>query len=84
MITPVTRRDLRELLGRSWRGRLTDAEFLSRLYNLGELPSEDDRLPTMGDEVWHHTEANDDFPSDWIFTDARLSNSMTMKSSSVF
>lgn len=72
MITPVTRRDLRELLGGRWSGRLGGTEFLYRLYDLNGLPSEDSRFPTMTDDILQHTENNDDWPADWIFTDARL------------
>jgi AbiJ N-terminal domain 3/Protein kinase domain len=72
VITPVTRRDLRELLGGNWSGRLSGAEFLSRLYRLQELPSNDDRYPTMAGDIVQHTEANDDWEPDWIFDDDRL------------
>jgi len=72
VITPVTRRDLRELLGGHWSGRLRGAEFLSRLYDLEELPSNDARYPTMMADIGQHTEANEDWEPDWIFSDARL------------
>jgi hypothetical protein len=72
VITPVTRRDLRELLGSRWSGRLANVEFLSRLYDLDALPSTDDRFETMAEDIVQHTEANDDWDSDWIFDDGRL------------
>lgn len=72
VITPVTRRDLRTTLRRSWSGRLTDAEFLSRLYDLDSLPSNDDRYESMLGDVYQHTENNDDWADDWIFEDSRL------------
>jgi len=72
VITPLTRRDLREFLAGDWHGRFTDAEFLSRLYDLDELPSKDERYPSMLGDVYQHTENNDDWPPDWIFDDARL------------
>jgi hypothetical protein len=72
VITPITRRDLRELLGGGWRGRFTDAEFISRLYDLDTLPSKDDRYTSMLGDVHQHTENNDDWDADWIFDDERL------------
>jgi AbiJ-like protein len=72
MITPLTRRDLRELLGSTWRGRLSDVEFLSRLYDLEQLPSRDYRLNTMAEDIVQHRENNDDWEDDWIFSDDRL------------
>ena len=70
VITPVTRRDLRSKL--RWAGRLTDAEFLSRLYDLDALPSNDERYDSMRGDVYQHTENNDDWSADWIFDDPRL------------
>ena len=72
MITSVTRRDLRQLLGSSWSGRLEGTEFLSRLYDLGALPSNDDRCEDMAGDIVQHTQANEDWDPDWIFTDSRL------------
>lgn len=72
MITSVTRRDLRDLLGQGWRGRLNDAEFLARLYDLTALPSTDSRFPTMLEDIHQHTDRNNDWDSDWIFADERL------------
>lgn len=71
-ISPVTRRDIRDTIGSSWSGRLTAAEFLTRLYDLSALPSNDDRYSNMLGEVLQHTENNDDWPDDWIFNDVRL------------
>lgn len=73
VITPVTRRDLRAGLGRSWSERLTEAEFLSRLYDLTALPSTDPRHENMlGDVHTHCDQFPDDWADDWIFDDARL------------
>jgi hypothetical protein len=69
MITPLTRR---ELLGSTWRGRLSDREFLSRLYDLEQLPFRGDRFSTMAEDIVRHRENNDDWEDDWIFSDDRL------------
>ena len=71
MITSVTRRDLRESLGASWFGRLTDSEFLRRLYDLETLPSKDPRFLSAAADIAVHREQNNDWPVDWIFDDDR-------------
>ncbi|WP_102789044.1 abortive infection family protein [Stenotrophomonas bentonitica] len=56
----------------SWKGRLDDVEFLSRLYDLGSLPSTDPRYATASDDIWQHCINNDDWERDWVFTDGRF------------
>ncbi|MDB4963434.1 MAG: protein kinase family protein [Myxococcales bacterium] len=73
MITPVTRRDLRSAVGKTWSGRLNDDEFLSRLYDLTALPSTDPRRDDMLGDVQLHTNVfSEDWSDDWIFDDTRL------------
>jgi len=55
-----------------WHGRLGEVEFLSRLYDLDTLPSTDGRFRTMAADISQHRFANDDWPVDWVFDDARL------------
>ena len=53
-------------------GRLTEIEFLGRLYDLYELPSTDDRFWNLHDDIVQHRIANMDWDDDWIFSDPRL------------
>jgi AbiJ N-terminal domain 3 len=64
MITSISRRDLGERLGSSWSGRLEGTEFLSRLYDLGALPSNDGRRKDMAGDIFQHTQANEDWAPD--------------------
>ncbi|NLY02829.1 MAG: abortive infection family protein [Rhodopirellula sp.] len=56
----------------SWSGRLTEPEFLSRLYDLESMPSEDSRYTTASGDIHKHRVLNDDWTSDWVFTDSRF------------
>ena len=54
-ITEVTRREIVDRLGnRDWAGRLQEDDFLSRLYDLNALPSEDTRFQTAAGDIWQH------------------------------
>lgn len=55
-----------------WQGALNDVEFLSRLYDLDQLPSTDRRYLDASGDIWQHTVNNDDWDADWVFTDARF------------
>ncbi|MDG4784919.1 hypothetical protein O7626_03055 [Micromonospora sp. WMMD1102] len=55
-----------------WSGVLTETDFLSRLYDLGELPSTDTRFRTAFEDIVQHRMANDDWADDWIFDDPRF------------
>lgn len=72
-ISEITRRDIREALSalNLW-GRLNDVEFLSRLYDLDKLPSEDSRFTTARQDIIQHRFANDDWADDWVFDDLRF------------
>jgi hypothetical protein len=88
-ITEITRRDIIDLFRHGYiesywtvadqrityiyHGRLSEIEFLKKLYPLDEMqPSFDTRCKNAGDEIWRHTIANDDWDSDWVFEDDRF------------
>lgn len=56
----------------AWFGTLDDVEFLSRLYNLKSLPSNDSRYKDAAGDIWQHRFSNDDWESDWVYTDDRF------------
>jgi len=58
--------------GISWSGRLDDVDFLSRLYDLDQMPSHDHRFDNAKGDIWQHRINNDDWPNDWIFEDNRF------------
>ncbi|HZZ32906.1 MAG TPA: hypothetical protein VFE10_13045 [Phenylobacterium sp.] len=75
-ISEVTRTgifDHFELESIGWSGRLTDAEFLARLYDLRRMPSNDYRFKDAAGDIYQHTVANaDDWSRDWVFYDSRF------------
>jgi hypothetical protein len=87
-ITEITRRDIIELfregyVEHSWigdekffypyYGRLTEIEFLKKLYPLDKMPSNDMRFENAEIDIWNHTvNNNNDWESDWIFKDDRF------------
>lgn len=73
VITEVTRRAIVDILStRNWSGRLSETEFLSRLYDLDALPSQDHRYRNAEDDIWHHRVDNSDGEPDWVFYDSRF------------
>lgn len=59
-------------MGVSWSGRLNDAEFLARIYDLGKIPSDDYRFKDAQGDIWQHRVNNNDWPDEWVFTDKRF------------
>ena len=55
----------------SWAGRLEDADFLARLYNLSSMPSYDYRYKDADGDIRCHVGWGD-WESDWVFTDNRF------------
>jgi very-short-patch-repair endonuclease len=55
-----------------WSGALPETDFLDRLYDLGELPSNDPRYTNAFQDIVQHRVANDDWDDDWIFHDSRF------------
>jgi hypothetical protein len=56
----------------AWFGTLNDVEFLSRLYDLKGLPSNDSRYKDAAGDIWQHRVNNDDWENDWVYTDDRF------------
>lgn len=56
----------------AWFGTLDDVEFLSRLYDLKGLPSNDSRYKDAAGDIWQHRFNNDDWENDWVYTDDRF------------
>jgi hypothetical protein len=75
-ITSITRRNIFDYIQIEdiwWSGRLSEIDFLSRLYDLSKLPSGDSRFPDMGGDIWQHRINNShDWSDDWVFTDERI------------
>jgi AbiJ N-terminal domain 3/Abortive infection C-terminus len=75
MVTEITRRDIRRALireGISWNGDLDETEFLSRLYDLSSLPSNDHRFSDAAGDIWQHRVNNRDWHDLWVFDDDRF------------
>lgn len=75
-VSEITRRNIFDAIrdeNIAWWGRLSEVEFLSRLYDLSSLPSHDHRFSSASEDIWQHRENNpEDWPDDWIFTDPRF------------
>jgi hypothetical protein len=74
-ITEVTRRAIVDYLAASevsWCGRLSDDDFLARLYDLTKLPSHDYRYRNSAADIHQHRINNCDWPDDWVFYDSRF------------
>lgn len=74
-ITEVTRMrlfDALRLRNTDWAGRLEEAEFLKRIFNLNAFESYDSRFKTAEGDIYQHRSNNDDWELDWIFTDERF------------
>jgi len=74
-ITRETRRNIFDgidLEGISYSGRLSDTEFLGRLYNLSKLPTTDTRFSDAAGDIRQHCENNFDWEGNWVFTDSRF------------
>jgi hypothetical protein len=74
-ITEVTRRDITDYIsaeGVVWAGRLKEPDFLSRIWPLKEMPSDDQRFDDAAGDIWQHRVANNDWEDNWIFDDPRF------------
>lgn len=56
----------------TWQGYLDEVEFLSRLYDLQNLPSHDSRFKDAAGDIWQHCINNDDWEPYWVFADSRF------------
>lgn len=82
-LTEVAKRDLQDLFNCGvtlpdgstkrvhWSGRLDDADFLNRLYNLSSMPSYDHRYSDAEGDIRCHV-GWEDWDEDWVFTDSRF------------
>ncbi len=53
-------------------GKLSEIDFLKRIYDLNSLPSYDNRFDDAEGDIWQHTINNDDYEDGWIFEDDRF------------
>lgn len=53
-------------------GRLSELDFLARLYDLDHMPSTDHRFSNASGDIWQHTVNNDDWGNYWYFSDDRF------------
>lgn len=60
------------LEGTRWSGELDEVEFLSRIFDLQALPSSDTRFKDAAGDIWQHCINNDDWDTDWVFSDSRF------------
>ena len=56
----------------SYHGRLSEIEFLKKLYPLNKMPSDDPRFENAESDIRQHTINNSDWKSDWVFKDDRF------------
>lgn len=56
----------------AWCGQLDEVEFLSRLYDLQQLPSRDNRFKDAAGDIWQHCINNNDYEMDWVYSDDRF------------
>jgi len=74
-ITVITRRNIADEINISrllYHGRLDEPDFLNRLYDLKSLPSRDYRYTNAYDDIYKHMVMNNDWETDWVFTDTRF------------
>ena len=75
-ITQITRRnifDFVQIEGFWWPGRLTEADFLSRIFDLEDFESSDNRFQNAAGDIWQHRVNNpNDWEDNWIFSDQRF------------
>lgn len=85
-ITEITKRDILDLFKNgvdvgwldndiqvyTYYGRLSEIDFLKRLYPLDKMGSDEKRFHNLEEVIWQHTVNNDDYGANWIFTDDRF------------
>lgn len=75
MISEVTRRNILDALRVqkvNWSGRLDEPDFLSRIFDLEQMPSYDSQFDNAAGDIWQHRINNYDWDDDWVFTDRRF------------
>lgn len=58
--------------GTAWSGRLEEDQFLARIFDLDAMDSTDGRFSNAARDIWQHRVNNNDWTSDWVFTDSRF------------
>lgn len=53
-------------------GKLSEMDFLKRLYDLSALSSFDSRFDNAEGDIWQHTINNNDYEDGWVFEDKRF------------
>jgi len=75
-ISEITRRNILDFIqveGFWWSGRLEEADFLSRIFDLENIESLDSRFDNAAGDIWQHRVNNpEDWPDNWIFQDERF------------
>lgn len=74
-ISELTRRDIFDAIAIenvNCYGRLSEIDFLGRIFDLQNLPSSDSRFDNAAGDIWQHTVNNDDWDAGWIFNDDRF------------
>ena len=74
-VSALTRRNIIDSLKKrklSWHGELLETDFLSKIFDLEVLPSNDSRFKDAAGDIWQHRFLNDDWPEDWVYKDERL------------
>lgn len=73
-VSELTRRNIIDeiIVARiSWQGRLSEEDFLARIFDLESLPSFDYRFSSFLAEYRQHRGWGD-WPDNWVFTDSRI------------
>ena len=55
-----------------WSGRISESDFLSRLFDLESIPSNDRRHANIASDIWQHRVNNLDWDDYWVFSDSRI------------
>lgn len=74
-IIDVTRQNIADemTIEKIWyHGKLSEPDFLARLFNLKSLPSRDRRYTNAYDDIYQHMVNNNDWEEDWIYSDPRI------------
>lgn len=71
-ITEPTRRDIFLEIESCWSGRLSDVDFLARIYDLENMPSTDGRFLNAAGDIYQHRINNSDWDEGWVLTDFRF------------
>lgn len=75
-ITNITRRNIFDFIqaeGIWWSGRMSEIDFLSRIFDLDSMKSYDTRFSDAAGDIWQHRVNNpSDWEDNWIYGDKRF------------